>query len=89
MLASGVNNGLHYKTELTSGNGLDIRVSHESLDVQGELDREPTIHLSRIDWEKENRSERTIASDAKRVIEAHNKQRKLELEQAFEFEISR
>lgn len=33
-------------------NGYDIRVSHESLDVQGEKEREPTIHISRIDYQK-------------------------------------
>jgi len=36
-------------------NGLDIRVSHESLEVQG-INREPTIHISRIDWEKEKKA---------------------------------
>ena len=47
-------------------NGLDIRVSHESLEAQGEFDREPTIHLSRIDWQREQRGERTPAGDEKR-----------------------
>lgn len=32
---------------------MDIRVSHLSLEVQGIYDREPTIHLSRIDWQRE------------------------------------
>lgn len=35
--------------------GLDIRVSHESLEAQGILDREPTIHLSLADWQREKR----------------------------------
>lgn len=59
-------------------NGLEIRVSHESLEAQGELDREPTIHLSRIDWQKERRGERTLAGDEKREIEERNRERALE-----------
>lgn len=55
--------------------GLDIRVSHESLEVQGIRDREPTIHMSRIDWQRERRGERTVAGDLKREIEARNKER--------------
>ena len=56
--------------------GLDIRVSHESLEVQG-INRVPTIHLSRIDWRKEQRGERTPAGDRKRAIERENKMREL------------
>ncbi len=56
-------------------NGLDIRVSHESLEVQGKYDREPTIHLSRIDWQKEQRGERTAAGDRKRAIRDRNDER--------------
>ena len=56
-------------------NGMDISVSHESLEVQGVRDREPTIHLSRIDWQKEQRGERTRAGDKKREIEARNRER--------------
>ena len=48
-------------------NGLDIRVSHESLEVQGTC-REPIPHLSRIDWQKEERGERTPAGDRKREV---------------------
>lgn len=33
-------------------NRLDVRVSSDSLEVQGEYDREPTKYLSRIDWKK-------------------------------------
>ena len=33
-------------------NGLPIRVSHESLEVQGKWDRKPKVHLSRIDWQR-------------------------------------
>ena len=59
-------------------NGLDIRVSHESLQVQGN-DRLPTPHLSRIDWKKEQRGEHTPAGDRKRFVEAQNKMQQLEL----------
>lgn len=52
---------------------LDIRVSHESLEVQGK-DREPTIHLSRFDWQREQRGERTAAGDKKRAIEERNQE---------------
>ena len=55
-------------------NRLDIRVSHESLEVQGVRDREPTIHLSRIDWQREQRGERTRAGDKKREIKARNRE---------------
>jgi len=60
---------------------LDIRVSHESLEMQGRRDREPTIHLSRIDWQKEQRGERTPAGDRKRAIQERNRKRQLVLEQ--------
>lgn len=56
-------------------NGLDVRVSHESFEVQGKLDREPTIHLSRIDWQKEQRGIQTSAGNRKRAIEERNAQR--------------
>lgn len=55
-------------------NGLDIRVSHESLQVQG-VDRLPTPHLSRMDWQKEQRGECTPAGDRKRAVEAANQTR--------------
>lgn len=50
-------------------NGLDVRVSHESLEVQGIRDREPKIHISRIDWQRKKRGERTHADDKKRKME--------------------
>ena len=59
-------------------NRLDIRVSHESLEAQGERDREPTPHLSRIDWQREQRGERTPAGDRKREIEERNRERALQ-----------
>lgn len=55
-------------------NELDVRVSHESFEVQG-IDREPTIHLSRIDFQKEKRGERTIAGDKKREIQRRNEKK--------------
>ena len=74
-------------------NQLDIRVSHESLEVQGKRDREPTIHLSRIDWQKEMKGERTLAGDRKRAIKKRNEeriqQRQLEWERRLEMELSR
>lgn len=54
--------------------GMNVRVSHESLQVQG-IARKPTIHLSRIDWQKELRGERTPAGDLKRHIVEQNKVR--------------
>lgn len=63
-------------------NQMDIRVSHESLVVQGKL-HEPTIHLSRIDWQREQRGERTPAGNRKRTIQERNhenRERRLEME---------
>lgn len=74
-------------------NGLDIRVSHESLEVQGIKDREPTIHLSRIDWQREMHGERTSVGDRKRAIKERNeeriRQKQLEQERSLEIELSR
>lgn len=56
-------------------NGLDIRVSLLSLKEQGIHDREPTIHLSRIDWQREIAGERTPAGDRKRAIQKRNEER--------------
>ena len=70
-------------------NKLDIRVSHESFEVQG-IDREPTIHLSQIDFQKEKRGERTIAGDRKREIQKRNeKKRQREKERDIERERQR
>lgn len=55
-------------------NGLDIRVSHESLEVQG-IEREPTIHLGFIDYQKEKRGEKTPAGNKKRAIKKRNEDR--------------
>jgi ATP-dependent exoDNAse (exonuclease V) alpha subunit len=72
-------------------NGLDIRVSHESLEVQGICDREPTIHLSRIDLQKERNGERTMRGDQKRAIQERNRQRALERQLNYErvYEVDR
>ena len=59
-------------------NRLDIRVSHESLEVQGVRDREPTIHLSPADWQREKRGERTRSGNLKRKVDARNKERALQ-----------
>lgn len=56
-------------------NGLDIRVNLKSLKEQGVHDREPTIHLSRADWQREMAGERTPAGDRKRAIQRENEER--------------
>lgn len=72
---------------------LPLRGRRGSLEVQGEYDREPTIHLSRIDWQKEKKGERTVAGDRKREIKARNeeleRERKLQLERRCSHELSR
>lgn len=74
-------------------NGLDIRVSHESLEVQGIRDREPIIHISRIDCQREMAGERTPAGDRKHAIKQRNaeriRQRQLDQERNCEIELSR
>ena len=56
-------------------NHLRIRVSHESLEIQGIRKREPTIHLSAADWRREQRGERTPAGDRKRAIAVRSMER--------------
>lgn len=72
-------------------NGLDIRVSHESLEVQGEHDREPLNHISRRDWQKEQNGIRTLAGDERRSIKTRNQKRalqhQLEKERAMELDV--
>lgn len=73
-------------------NGLDVRVSHESLEVQGVRNREPTIHLSRADWQREMRGIHTPAGDRKREIQERNKARVRHVhqkERSLELELSR
>ena len=74
-------------------NRLDIRVSHERLEVQGIRDRKPTPYLNLPDWQREKRGEHTPTGDRKREIEARNKervrQRQLERERSIEIELSR
>ena len=76
-------------------NGLDFRVSHESVEVQG-IDREPTKHLGRKATEMKRRGKETSRDSENRAIKARNKelenrkrQRWLEREQVREFELSR
>lgn len=59
-------------------NGLDLRVSHESLMVQG-CHRKPLNHLTRIDWQREQRGERTFAGDRRREIITKNQEQELHL----------
>lgn len=72
-------------------NGLDIQVSHESLEVQGICDREPVNYLSLADWQREQRGEHTRAGDERRKIEARNKERacQQQLEQEHSLDIDR
>ena len=55
-------------------NGFDVRVSHESLYVQG-IDREPAPYLCRTDWQREKRGEQTPRGDERRAVKARNKER--------------
>ena len=74
-------------------NGLDIRVSHESLEVQGRRDREATVHLSLSDWQKEKRGIHTPAGDRRRAVAERNarrvREKELAREQSLEMELSR
>ena len=63
-----------------SQKGLPVRVSPDSLRVQG-VNREPTRHLSLDDWRREQRGERTPAGDEKRAIAERNRNRDREREQ--------
>lgn len=69
-------------------NGLDIRVSHECLAVQ-DVNRLPTPHLSRIDWQKEQRGECTPAGDRKRAVEVMNRARHHKLQKKVSYDIDR
>lgn len=74
-------------------NGLDIRVSHESLEVQGRRDRETMVHLSLSDWQMEKRGIRTSAGDRRRAVVERNAQRvrekELARERSLDLELSR
>ena len=52
-----------------------IRVSHESFEVLG-IDRNPAMHLSQADYQREQRGERTIAGDRKREIQRYNEKKR-------------
>ena len=60
-------------------NKLDIRVSHECLEVQG-IDREPIPRLSCIDMQREKKGQRTKVGDRKREVLEKNRQKLLEKE---------
>ena len=68
---------------------LKISVSADSYEVQGIFDREPTIHLNRIDWEKEKAGEQTRSGDRKRAIRSRNEERELRLEREYDNEFER
>ncbi len=55
--------------------GLDIRVSHKSLKVQGQK-RKPIPHMSVIDWQKEKKGEHTLAGDNRQAIREENEQQR-------------
>lgn len=55
-------------------NGLDVRISHESHEVEA-VDRDPTNHISRIDWQREQCGERTVGGDKRRAIRNRNLER--------------
>ena len=42
---------------------LDIRVSHESLEMQGIYDRKPRRHLSRINWQRTQQREHALHAE--------------------------
>lgn len=60
-------------------NGLDIRVSHESLRVQG-IDREPTIHIGAAAIALELKGEQTWQGDKYRGIKERNRERERDKE---------
>lgn len=69
-------------------NGLEIRVSHESLEVQG-IHRKPVPYLSRIDYQKEKHGIRTAAGDRRRAVQEDNRMlvQKHQLKRTRELEI--
>jgi len=72
-------------------NKMDERVSHESNEVRG-IDSEPTIHLSRIDWQKEKKGAPTFNGNRKRDIQKRNeleRQRRINRYLELEHELSR
>lgn len=68
-------------------NGLSVRVSHESLKVQGKHELEPTIHLSRIDWQKEQKGEHTPRGDMKSAIQERNRKHIYRYQQEVDLEL--
>lgn len=64
-------------------NHLSKHVDHESLEVQGSP-HEPTIHLSRIDWQREKNGEHTVNGDKNREIHAANNKRRQQYEHQME-----
>lgn len=60
-------------------NGLDIRVSCESLKTQG-IDRKPLSYMPVADWQKEKNGQRTPSGDKRRKIIRKNEKRALKME---------
>ena len=65
-------------------NGLDIKVSCESLKKQG-IDREPVNRLSFADWQREKRGIQTEAGDKRRQIIEKNQERTRQTERMYEY----
>ena len=55
-------------------NDLSVRVSHESLIVQGIYGREPVNHLPFVEWQKEQRGQLTPSGVRRRALEIRNQE---------------
>lgn len=62
------------QNKLFEEKGMEVRVSHESLEVQG-LDREPTIPLGRAEMALERKGIRTENGNKNREIELRNREK--------------
>jgi len=63
-----------YQNKLFREKGLELQVSHESLEVQG-IDREPTVPLGRAAKALENKGIPTEKGNRNREIEARQRER--------------
>ena len=75
--ANGGNCGQRHKIDFLKKKGMEVGVSHESLEVQG-IDREPTIPLGRAAMALERKGIRTENGDKNREIEIRNREREEE-----------
>lgn len=75
----------HVQNMAYERNRFDIRVSHESLEVQGIFCRKPTHHLNYRDWQEKIRYERAPIEKQNHRIKIHDKEcyhnRQLELDE--------